>query len=176
MILSVVYGCMTLILSLVLALFTCHAVLPPPLLQEKVQTPIGEADLVVVLRETHVEVFGKLPSRGRLAVAWGQVALENGHGTAVFNHNFGNVGAYRGYPYYKHGGSQFRSYPTFEDGARVYWELLRDRCSRALASFDQMDGTLTATLLRRCGYHRTDVERYARILRSLLWYGYRLQR
>lgn len=164
---------MFLILSFVVALFT-PSMAPPSRLQEKVLTPIDDQELVTVLQETHIEVFGQPAPKARIAVAWAQIALENGRGKVAFNHNLGNIGPYRGYPYYKHGLSAFRAFPNFHEAAKVYWELLRDRCSAAMFSFDAMNAQYTSMKLRRCGYHGADVEIYGRGLGALMWVGYRL--
>lgn len=164
-------------LSLIFAVLTTPNLLPPIVGQQaKVMTPIEDVELIEVLQETHIEVFGHPASRAKTAVAWGQIAFENGHGKIVFNHNLGNIGPYKGHPYYKHGLSRFRAFVNFHEAATVYWELLRDRCSGALASFDAMDAVSTATRLRRCGYHGADIDRYAYGLGALMWVGYRLQR
>lgn len=166
---------------LILAFFLTTLMNPSALLSsslhhEKQSTPIGDQELMQVLQEAHVQVFGRRASRARLAMAWGQIALENGRGKAVFNHNLGNIGPFRGRPYYKLGPSRFRSFGGFPEAARVYWELLRDRCSAAMHSFDAMDAEYTARMLRRCGYHGADVEAYARGLNSLMRSGHKLLR
>lgn len=164
---------MTLVLTFILALLTTPA-LYPPLHQVERATPISDTELITVLQEAHIEVFGQPAPRARIAVAWGQIALENGRGKATYNHNLGNIGPYRGYPYYKHGLSKFRAFADFHEAAKVYWELLRDRCSAAMFSFDAMNAQYTAMKLRRCGYHGADVEVYGRGLGSLMWVGYKL--
>lgn len=165
---------MFIVLTLMMTLLTTPVMAPPPLLQKKILTPISDVELTTVLQETHIEVFGRAASRARIAMAWGQIALENGRGAVTYNHNLGNIGPYRGHPYYKHGLSKFRAFPNFKEAATVYWELLRDRCSAAMFSFDGMNAQYTAMKLRSCGYHRTDVDTYAKGLGSLMWVGYRL--
>lgn len=160
-------------LTFMLALLT-NPLMVPHAVVPKQMTPITEIELVEVLQEAHIEVFGAPAAKARLSVAWAQVALENGRGRTTYNYNLGNIGPYRGFPYYKQGLSKFRAFPDFQAAARVYWELLRDRCSAALRSFEAMNAPYTALLLRRCGYHRSEIERYASGLGSLMWSGYRL--
>jgi hypothetical protein len=166
---------MVFVLTFIIALFATPSFLPPHAMQEtKTATPIGDVELATVLRDAHLEVFGEPASKARLAVAWGQIAFENGRGKETFNYNLGNIGPYKGRPYYKQGLSRFRAFTGFHEAAKVYWELLRDRCSGAMHSFDAMDALYTATKLRRCGYHGADIDLYARGLGSLMWVGYKL--
>jgi hypothetical protein len=165
---------MVLVLTFLFSMFTEPALPAMRLQQAKEKTPISELELTSVLQEAHMEVFGKPASKSRLSVAWAQIAFENARGTAVFNHNLGNVGPGRLHPYYKQGPARFRSFKTFQEGARVYWEHLRDKCSAAMASFDAMNAQNTAYLLRRCGYHRTEIDLYARGLNGLMWTGLKL--
>jgi hypothetical protein len=138
-----------------------------------VQTPMTQVELLSALREGHLKAFGKLPSKNRLAMAWGQVAFENGHGKLTFNHNLGNVGttASDQPTYYNRGdGHWYRHHETFVDGAAAYWEVIK-RCSAALARFDQGNPSEAARYLKRCGYFEADLATYTRGFVSLYYFA-----
>lgn len=138
----------------------------------KVQTPISQEELHVVLREAHVNVLGHEPNDNRVAMAWAQVAFENGRGKKVFNHNLGNTGAHPTAPknaFYKVSGSRFRAHPNFQEGAEHYWETILKMCSGVLPAFDAGDPITASIILRRCGYYRAPVEHYSVSLSSLFF-------
>jgi hypothetical protein len=145
-----------------------------PIEDKPVLTPLGEKQLMNVLKHTHQEVFDRPASRERLAMAWAQVALENGRGKLTLNHNLGNVGAIKNQRYYRKGPARFRSFSAFHEGGRAYWNVLKNNCAGALQTFRSMDPMLTAKKLRRCGYHRTEVELYGKVLHGLMWTGHKL--
>jgi hypothetical protein len=139
-----------------------------------VRTPMTRTELMVALREGHLRVFGKLPSRNRLAMAWGQVAFENGHGKLVYNHNLGNVGssAPDQPTYYNRGdGHWYRSHETDVDGAVAYWEVIK-RCSAALANFDWGNPNEAAKHLKRCNYFEADLDTYTHGFSPLFYLAY----
>ena len=138
-----------------------------------VQTPMTRVELMSALREGHVKVFGQLPSKNRLAMAWGQVALENGQGKLSYNHNLGNVGPGRpeqGTYFNSRDRHIYRAFDTFADGAAAYWEVIK-RCKAALARFDQGNPTEAALYLQRCGYFEADLENYTKGFSSLYYYA-----
>jgi hypothetical protein len=128
-----------------------------------VRTPLSRMELLHALREGHLKVFGKYPSDRRLAMAWGQVAFENGGGKWSFNHNLGNVGASaQGQLIYFNRGDKhwYRAFFDFEDGAAAYWEVIK-RCQPALASFEWGNPHETAIRLKRCNYFEASLDEYA---------------
>lgn len=141
---------------------------------QKFRTDISDQQLIEVLDRSHRRIFGEEPSKNRLAMAWAQVAFENGRGRKVFNHNLGNIGKGKGQSYYLVSGYQFRSFPSFDDGADAYWSMLLARCSGSLRWFTDGDPRGASIMLRRCGYYRADVDHYASNLTSLYFTGRRL--
>lgn len=133
-------------------------------------TPLGELELAAVLRDGHHAVFGRFPSRQRLASAWAHVALESGRGARSCSHNIGSIGARGDAPAYVIAGARFAVEPSFRDGAEAYWRTLR-RCTSALGAFDSGDVRYAAVRLARCGYHRSDVDTYGDALAGLAWQG-----
>lgn len=128
-----------------------------------VRTQLTRMELLHALREGHLKVFGTYPSDKRLAMAWGQVAFENGGGKWSFNHNLGNVGASGpDQPVYFNRGDKhwYRSFIDFEDGAAAYWEVIK-RCQPALASFGWGNPQEAAIRLKRCNYYEAPLEDYA---------------
>lgn len=154
--------------------------LPPlpaavPLLQAAERTPIEPSELLKVLRRAHVEVFGAEPSTNRLAVAWAQIAFENGRGKEVFNFNLGNIG-----PGAKHrrillrDGGYYRAFTSFDEAALTYWTHLKEHCPTALLGFSSLNALYISERLRACGYHRTDVTRYGQGISGLIYAALRL--
>lgn len=142
---------------------------PATMREHRIATPLGYAETAAVLRDAHIEVFGYPPTMRRLAVAWAQVRLEGGAG---FNHNFGSIGLpdrVHDRPYVVLAGARFASLPTFRDGAELYWRTLRDGFPQTLRSFDAGDAYASGLGLGNSGYHRSDIENYARLMRSLAW-------
>jgi hypothetical protein len=140
---------------------------PATMRERRINTPLGYLETAAVLRDAHTEVFGAPPSMRRLAVAWAQVRLEGG---ASFNRNFGSVGLpdrVQDRPYVIVSGARFASLPTFRDGAALYWRTLRDGYPLTLRSFDAGDAYASGLALGHSGYHRSDIETYARLMRSL---------
>lgn len=136
------------------------------------QTPLTREELAKALKEGHVDVFGAEPSDNRLAMGWAQVALENGHGRYVWNHNLGNVAAWAAgqTAYYNPGdGNYYKDFHTFKEGAAAYWSTVK-RCARAMVDFDAGDGNAAAAHLKQCNYYQAPVAPYARMLTDL--YGY----
>jgi hypothetical protein len=139
------------------------------LVQPAERTPITPEGLLDVLEKGHIEVFDAPPSKGRLRMAWAQIAFENGQGKAVFNHNLGNVGpGKRNFRVHLNDGGYYRAFSSFDEAARTYWTHLRDHCPGALAAFSSLNAQEVSDRLRHCGYHRTEVNQYARGLSGLL--------
>lgn len=136
-----------------------------------VRTPLTQVELLQALREGHYKVFGKYPSKNRLAMAWGQVAFENGGGKYSFNHNLGNVGASAGdQPTYFNKGDHhwYRAFFDFTDGAAAYWEVIK-RCQPALARFDGGNPSEASVWLKRCNYFEASLEEYTPGFSSLFY-------
>lgn len=149
---------------------------PKKLKVPKVETQISERDLLIILRESHIEIFKKQANKARIHMAWAQIAFENGRGKKVYNHNLGNIGSHPIKPvksYYMVSGSRFRSFKSFHDGAKYYWKIIKDRCSSSLAYFDSGDPHMASVALRRCGYYRADLEHYSKNLSSLFFESYK---
>ncbi len=135
-------------------------------------TPLGEPELAAVLRDAyHAEAGADVP-RELLVAAWAHVALETGRSLAgerpmitSRGFNLGSVGAVAG-PHHYVAGHRHRTGTDHIDAARAYWRAVLP-CSGAVRGM--MDGSAAATAgaLAACGYHRTEVEAYARTLRAL---------
>lgn len=133
----------------------------------KYQTELLPVEVAEVLRSTHLKVFDKPPSKRRLAMAWAQIALENGQGKQTFNFNLGNIGAGRTQPFYFMAGHKFRSFTSFEEGGQAYWNVLKNRCLIVLSIFDTGDASKAAIQLEKCGYYRVEREIYEAGMSSL---------
>jgi hypothetical protein len=133
-------------------------------------TPIDIPRLMMVLHDAHQDVFGFPPTRRRLAGALAQVRAENGNGVKVYNHNLGNIGLAPRMKaaFYQYGAGIFLVFPSFADGARAYWRTVA-RCTSALAAFEWNDPDRAAHAFHRCGYHTTEPNQYASVLRPLYW-------
>ncbi len=132
-------------------------------------------ELMMVLHDGHVDVFGYPPSRKRLAGALAQVRTENGNGGKVYNHNLGNIGLAPKMKaaFYHYGAGIFLVFPNFKAGALAYWRTVQ-KCTMALAAFEQMDPTQAAHAFHWCGYHTTSPTDYAAVLRPLFWSSYKM--
>ena len=103
-----------------------------------VLTPMTRTELLGALREGHVKAFGRLPSRERMAMAWGQVAFENGQGRWTYNHNLGNVGttASNQPAYYNRGdGHWYRHAGRGCFSLSVFCRRRRGKCNRIFISY-----------------------------------------
>lgn len=60
---------------------------------QRQQTPASLAELADALVRSHVQVFGVLPSKRRATLLLAQWAIETGQGSAITNHNVGNLTA-----------------------------------------------------------------------------------
>ena len=160
----------------VLQPMTTSAVLEPGRVRvPRKNTPIPMLDLIKVLHDGHVVVFGYTPSRRRLAGALAQVRAENGNGVKVYNHNLGNIGLAPRMkaPFYHYGAGIFLVFPEFKAGAVAYWQTVQ-KCTVALAAFEQLDPTRAAHAFHRCGYHTTPPDAYAKVLRPLFWSSHKM--
>jgi len=99
-------------------------------------TPLSRADGLAVLAAAHYAETGAIPaSRAMLEHVWGIIGVENAHGRAIMNHNWGNIMAGPGWtgdkwPHPKPSSGQpthFRSYPNHLTGARAFWRELYKR-------------------------------------------------
>lgn len=139
--------------------------------EAKQSTPISDVDLIKVLKTSHIDINGRLPSRSRLAMAWAQVALENGEGTVVWNHNLGNIGPSYGqrHAYYVHSPkANYRSFESFDEGARAYWITI-NRCEIVLKLFDAGLPREATESLKACGYFTANTDMYANLMTSLYY-------
>lgn len=134
--------------------------------QPMVRTSLSREQLVEVLRDSHLALYGVDPTNPRLAMAWAQVAGENLHGREIYNHNIGNVEPRGNAPYYVVQNQKYRSYDTFMDGAKEYWGVIH-RCPRALVQFDAGAPNQAAVELKRCNYYGVEVSVYANIMSQL---------
>jgi len=107
-----------------------------------VQTRLTDAEIATELRESYLEETGEaLPARlGRFALA--VVAIENDHGRAIYDHNWGNVSGdnWPGDKYENPGWEPgkpvpryFRAYATHRAGARAWWRLMLDHYPSVVA-------------------------------------------
>jgi hypothetical protein len=140
--------------------------------QPKTLTPLSDVQLLRILRDSHVEVFGIEPSIRRLAMAWAQVALENGQGKFLWNHNLGNIGPGSSQQeYYSH--SSFTTYRAFEGfllGGQAYWQTI-ERSTVILRQFESGDPRGVATSLKNSGYYGADCETYGTGMVGLYWHA-----
>ena len=135
-------------------------------------TPLGEPELAAVLRDAyHAEAGADVP-RELLVAAWAHVAMETGRSLAgerpmvtSRGYNLGSVGAATG-PHHYVAGHKHRTGVDHVDAARAYWRAVLP-CSGAVRGMLDGSATVTAQGLAACGYHRTEVEAYARALRAL---------
>jgi len=144
-----------------------HAKYKNPNRVPKVHTPIATVPLAQVLKEGHIEIFGYAPSNKRLAVAWSQVAIENGQGRLTYNHNLGNISTLKKVPYYVVAGHPFRSFPNFKKGAAAYWSVINNMCKSSLPAFDAGAPEWAAKVLYGCGYYGADPVKYGKAMRQL---------
>jgi hypothetical protein len=133
-------------------------------------TPIDGDDLIKVLNESYVNVYGTLPHENLLAGAWAHIALENQHGRKIWNHNLGNIGNLPNHPpgpYYSHfGKAKYKSHKSFVAGGEQYWRFM-SRCSIALKNFKLASPKEASLSLKRCNYYRSNQEDYSIALSSL---------
>jgi len=140
----------------------------------RTNTPLGELELAVALRSAYVALFGEDPTSEVLGVAWAQNALENAHGRAIFNYNFGNItGTGEGGDFYtlttdeqispgvwKPLTLKYAAHPDPVAGARAYWALITG--SRYRPAFDQFfttgDAPGAAMKLHELGYFTANPE------------------
>ena len=137
--------------------------------QPKIDTPVSEVVLMQVLNDSHNEVFGYFPSAERLSMSWAMVALENGKGKHMWNHNVGNIGPGKNHEYYVHSSrTTYRSFNTFIEGGIAYWNTIK-RCSAVLSHFDTGNSREVSYQLKRCNYFGADVKIYLNGVTSLYW-------
>lgn len=142
-------------------------------------TPLSQVDLAKVLIRGHELAFGEKPTELRMSVAWAHIALENGRGKEIYCNNFGNIvggaaswtGQYYVRPVrervkrdpdvWKYMPVKFRAYPTAEEGAKAYWELIQSRYPEALNYFDSGYAFEAGRKLAAKNYATAQVEPYA---------------
>lgn len=131
-----------------------------------IDTPIDIVNLGRVLKEGHKQVFGTYPSDKRLAVGWAQIAIENGQGKIIHNHNLGFITSSKNRPYFikKH---RFRSHKTFLEGATDYWKVVNKLCKSSLFYFDKGQAYNAAKRLRACGYYTSSADHYGKAMAQL---------
>jgi hypothetical protein len=142
----------------------------------RTKTPRTPLEVALDLIGGHVAAFGgAYPSMARLGMGWAQIALENARGAALYGENYGNITAGSDW---KNSGKDynqiqvderldvahhpdqwtritlaFRVYPSSEDGAAGYWNLLAGRYKSVLPLFDQGNAHDAAYLLSRLNYY-----------------------
>jgi hypothetical protein len=133
---------------------------------KRVDTPIDVVGLAKVLKEGHKKAFGVYPSDKRLAVGWAQVALENGQGKIIHNHNLGFINSGKKRPYFikKH---RFKAHKTFLEGATDYWKVVHKLCKSSLIYFDKGQPYNAAQRLKSCGYYGADADLYGKAMIKL---------
>lgn len=105
---------------------------------ERNTTPLSDLEVAQALRAAYVSLFGEDPTHEILGVGWAQIALENAHGRAIHNYNFGNItGQGEGGDFYllttpeqvspgtwQEMTMRYAAHPTPEAGALAYWRLI----------------------------------------------------
>lgn len=143
-------------------------------IHEKIQTSITESELVNLLQRTHHIVFNTKISNNKLAMAWAQVALENGRGKFVYNNNIGNVGTFTNNQFfYKVNKHRYRSFETLDEGAIAYWRVIK-RCYTANILFDSTDVFAAAKALKNCKYYEADYNHYSNSMNKLYKHALKL--
>lgn len=131
-------------------------------------TPIDTMGLARVLKEGHKKAFGEYPSNKRLAVGWAQIAIENGQGKIIHNHNLGFITSSKNRPYFIKK-NRFRSHKTFLEGATDYWKVINKLCKSSLVYFDKGQPYNAALRLKSCGYYEADADHYGKAMSKLYW-------
>jgi len=163
-----IFKILTIVLTLIIiSTNITHAENKNPNRVPKTHTPIKVVPLAEVLKKGHIDVFGYAPSNKRLAVAWSQVAIENGQGRLTYNYNLGNISTLKKVPYYIIAGHPFRSFPNFAEGSRAYWSVIRNMCKSSLPAFDAGAPEWAARILYGCGYYGADPIQYGKAMRQL---------
>lgn len=149
---------------------------------ERTRTPLSEIDVAVALRNGYQTLFGEDPTFEILGVGWSQIALENAHGAAVYNFNFGNItGEGEGGDFYtlttdeqvspgewKPLNMKYAAHPDAESGARAYWKLVTTRYRPAFdAFFTTGEASAAAMKLHELGYFTANPEPIAHTFGTL---------
>jgi hypothetical protein len=142
----------------------------------RTKSPRTPLEVALDLLGGHVAAFaGAAPTLERLGMGWAQIALENARGAALYGFNYGNITAggdwkNSGKDYNEikvderldivHHPDQwtnitlaFRVYPSSEEGAAGYWNLLSGRYKSVLPIFDQANVHDAAYRLSQLGYY-----------------------
>src|SRR6266571_1427907 len=137
------------------------------MLVERTKTPLSENDVASVLQRAFAALFDREPTREILGVGWAQIALENAHGEAIWNNNFGNItttGATGDFyeletkeqihpGQWKDVTMKYAAHATPEDGAEAYWRLVTGtHYASAFTFFELGDAPGAAMKLHRLGY------------------------
>ena len=140
-----------------------------PLRVQPFKTEIEEVELARVLRAAFVTVFQTQPSANRLAMAWAQVALENGRGKHSYNFNLGNIWPGPDQQYYlASDGNKYRSFLTHVDAAGAYWYVIK-ACTAAMRSFEAGLARQATIDLHNCNYFGAEIDAYAEAMGGLFW-------
>jgi len=140
--------------------------------QTKTLTPLSGVQLMHSLREGYVEMFGEQPTKQRLAMAWAQIALENGQGKYLWNHNLGNIGPGTSeQEYYVHSDyTTYRSFDGYLNGAIAYWKHI-SRSTILFKHFNEGNPHGVAISLRNSGYYGAELEPYSKGMSELYAYA-----
>jgi len=143
----------------------------PDFKDKKVLTQLSQFEIAEVLCKSHTELYGKAPSKNRLALAWSQIALENNRGKNIWNYNLGNQGPFRmdqTYYHHKMHGWPYRSFEDFNSSAKSYWRVI-ENCKMASIAFDKGDPIWASRALKGCNYYSSDQKEYSKVLSSLYY-------
>lgn len=143
-------------------------------------TQLSDTQFAQVMREGYKKAFGTEPTAETLASGWAQAVLESGRPIKLLNNNVGNIKATdnwvkSGKTYYtkstgefngegksyEHSDAKWRSYPTPEDGAAGYWNLLGGKHKNAMSWMAAGDPKSASVTLAMGGYFTANIPKYA---------------
>jgi len=124
-------------------------------------TPLDEVSIAEILVDA-MTVNGVPPSQNALLSALAIIGVENARGAAIQNHNYGNLMAgarwretqdfwavtdpLEGQPAF------FRAYPSHEDGAEAWFDIVTRQHRLVLRALQSADGAALADALYGSGY------------------------
>lgn len=143
--------------------------------QSPVRTVISPEQVYFALRDAWQRQLGEQPERASLLTLLSQWSLETANGARCMNYNLGGIKHVPGDDHdwteyltteFFGGNSRrmmqpFRSYPTLEDGAADYLDLLRKRFAAAWPAVVLGHVTDFAHLLKLQGYYTAPEDQYA---------------
>src|SRR6266404_3888217 len=144
-----------------------------PMKVDRTATPLTELEVANVLQQAWIALFGQMPTSQVLGVGWAQIALENDHGRAIWNNNFGNIttAGHSGDFYelqtkeqihpgdWKEVTMKYAAHTTPEDGAEAYWKLVTGaHYAPAFRFFETGEAHAAAMELHALGYFTANAE------------------